>query len=343
MKVAAGLLGDLAQIPNKAAQLERSGFDAGFSSETNNDPFLPLALAAPQTRAQLFTAIAVALARNPMTVAYSACDLQTLSGGRFALGLGSQIEAHISKRFSMPWSRPAARMKEFVQALHAIWDCWYDGKPLAFDGEFYQHRLMTPMFTPQGLQNLPRPRVYLGGVGPKMTETAGAVADGFIAHGFTSASYMRAVTLPALVRGLEASGRQREDFELICPVMVVAGETEQQFLTVREQVRSQLAFYGSTPAYRAVLEHHGWGALQDDLNTLSKQGRWAEMSGLISDDMLATLAVVSETVDALPEHLLAQYGDLLDCWMCTFAVDDSEHQRQLNQQLQAQPSTFPKH
>lgn len=333
MKIAAGLFGELAQIPERARAVDAAGFDAGFSSETNNDPFLAPVLAAPHTKAQLFTAIAVALARSPMTVAHTACDLQTLSGGRFALGLGSQIEAHITKRFGMPWDKPVAQMREFVQALHTIWDCWYDEKPLRFEGQYYRHTLMTPMFTPK-VQGQMRPKIYTGGVGPLMTQLAGEVADGFIAHGFTSSAYMRAVTLPAIEKGLAKSGRLRADIKLICPVMVVAGETEQQFIATRERVRSQLAFYGSTPAYRAVLEFHGWGALQDELNSLSKQGRWAEMAQLIDDDVLNTLAVVSENMDLLPERLLAEYGDLIDCWMCTAECSDSERQRQINQRLQ---------
>lgn len=333
MQVARGLFGALADMPLEAARLDACGFDAGFSSETNNDPFLPLGLAAAHTKARLFTAIAVALARSPMTVAHTACDLQTLTGGKFALGLGSQIEAHITKRFGMPWGKPVAQMREFVQALHAIWDNWYEGKPLRFEGEYYRHTLMTPMFTPQ-VAGTARPKIYTGGVGPLMTQLAGEVADGFIAHGFTSSAYMREVTLPALAKGLQKSGRRREQLELICPVMVVAGDREEQFVKTRESVRSQLAFYGSTPAYRPVLEFHGWGALQDELNVLSKQGRWAEMTQLIDDEIISTLAVVSEKVDLLAERLLAEYGQMIDCWMCTYERSDSDAQLALNQQLQ---------
>ncbi len=334
MRVSAGLFGGLRDAPVRIAALEAAGYDAAYTAEIHNDPFFPLLLGAEHSKQiELFTAIAVALARNPMTLANIAHDLQQYSGGRFVLGIGSQIEAHITKRFSMPWSSPAARMREFVLAMRAIWACWYEGKKLDFRGEFYQHTLMTPMFTPPQAK-FGAPRVRMGGVGPQMTEVAGEVADGFIAHGFTSPQYMRAVTLPAIERGLQKSGRARQEFEIVCPVMVVSGETEAAFVASREATRKQLAFYGSTPAYRAVLDFHGWGDLQDELNALSKKGLWDEMTARISDEILHTLAVVCEQPQQVAALLQQHYGDLLDHWMCTIEMQDVDLQKQIIRALQ---------
>lgn len=334
MRVSAGLFGGLAGAAARIRSVEAQGYHGCYTAEINNDPFFPLLLGAEHSqRVELFTAIAVALARNPMTLANQAHDLQQFSGGRFVLGIGSQIEAHITRRFSMPWSSPAARMREFVQALRAIWACWYEGQPLDFRGEFYRHTLMTPMFMPPAPQ-YGAPRVRMGGVGPAMTEVAGEVADGFIAHGFTSPQYMRAVTLPAIERGLAKSGRQRSDFEMVCPVMVVSGEDEEAFVASREATRKQLAFYGSTPAYRAVLDFHGWGDLQAELNALSKQGQWDVMTTRITDEMLSTLAVVCEQPQQIPAALRGAYGDLLDHWMCTVEMRDADLQRAIIAELQ---------
>jgi probable F420-dependent oxidoreductase len=334
MHVSAGLLSGLAAVPDRIRELENMGYHGSYTAEVNNDPFFPLLLGAEHSeRIELFTAIAVALARNPMTLANLAHDLQQYSRGRFVLGIGSQIEAHITKRFSMPWSSPAARMREFVLAMRAIWACWYEGKKLDFRGEFYQHTLMTPMFTPTHLQYA-APRIRMGGVGPQMKEVAGEVADGFIAHGFTSPEYMRAVTLPAIERGLAKSNRTRTDFEIVCPVMVVSGETEQAFVASREIIRKQLAFYGSTPAYRAVLDFHGWGDLQNELNALSKQGLWNEMTTRITDEILQTLAVVCEKSEQIPTVLKTAYGGLMDHWMSTVEMQDQDLQKQIVQELQ---------
>jgi alkanesulfonate monooxygenase SsuD/methylene tetrahydromethanopterin reductase-like flavin-dependent oxidoreductase (luciferase family) len=210
MKIDAGLMGGLDEVPTKARELEAQGFDGLITAEMSSDPFLPLLLAAEHTeRIELMTSIAVAFARSPMILANLGNDLQAYSKGRFILGIGSQIAPHITKRFSMPWSRPAARMREFILAMRAIWDCWYKGEKLAFRGEFYTHTLMTPMFTPT---NNPHgaPRVVLAAVGPRMTEVAGEVADGMLVHGFTTERYLREVTLPAVESGLAKAGRPRD-------------------------------------------------------------------------------------------------------------------------------------
>ena len=233
-----------------------------------------------------------------------------MSQGRFLLGLGSQIKPHITKRFSMPWSSPAARMREFVLAMRAIWDTWANGTKLDFRGDFYTHTLMTPFFDP-GPNPYGNPKVFLAAVGEKMTEVVGETCDGMLCHGFTTERYMREVTVPALDRGLQKAGKTRADLELSLPSFVVTGTNEEEMAASAKGVRQQIAFYGSTPAYRPVLELHGWGGLQDELNTLSKQGEWVQMGDLITDDILHTFAVVGEP-DQLAPELLRRYGDLVE-------------------------------
>jgi len=307
-----GTLGfDPAGVVGQAAEAEAAGYDGIWSAETSHDPFLPLVLAAEHTeRLQVGTGIAVAFARNPMTLAVTANDLQTMAKGRFLLGLGSQIKPHIEKRYSMSWSHPAPRMRELILAVRAIWASWADGSRLAFRGEYYRHTLMTPMFDP-GPNPYGNPPVFLAAVGPRMTEVAGEVADGLLAHAFTTERYLREATLPALERGLAAGGRTRADLQISYPGMVVTGIDEEACLESAAVTRKQLAFYGSTPAYRPVLELHGWGDLQTELNTLSKRGAWDDMTLLIDDEMLDTFAVVG-TLDTIAAEVRARYGGLVD-------------------------------
>ena len=317
MKIDAGLMGALTSVPDAIREFEAQGFDGAVTAEMSGDPFLPLLLAAEHSeRIELMTSIAVAFARNPMVLANLGNDLQAYSKGRFILGLGSQIKPHITKRFSMPWSRPAARMREMILAMRAIWDCWYEGKRLDFRGEFYTHTLMTPMFTPT---NNPHgaPRVILAAVGPKMTEVAGEVADGLLVHGFTTPRYLANVTLPAIEAGLEKAGRSRKDFELCYPAFIVTGKDEKEWEAMRTGVSRQVAFYGSTPAYRGVLEQHGWGELQTELNALSKQGEWAAMGERITDEMLEEFAVVAEP-GKVATRLGERFGGTIDRILCTF-------------------------
>jgi probable F420-dependent oxidoreductase len=217
--------------------------------------------------------------------------------------------------------------------MRAIWDCWYGGKPLDFRGEFYTHTLMTPMFTP-GDSRFGAPKVYLAAVGPRMTEVAGEAADGLIAHGFTTDKYFREVTLPALERGLEKSGRARSDFTVTCPIFVVTGADERSFEASRSAVTKQIAFYGSTPAYRGVLEAHGWGELQSELNRLSKLGQWDEMGTRITDEILEAFAVVAEPERIVPA-LKARCGDAIDRVLCTFPVGIGGDERALIESLRA--------
>jgi len=302
MKIDGGLITDLAAVPDRVRDLEDLGYDGAVSVETGHDPFLPLALAAEHSsRVDLITSVAIALARSPMTTAYTANDLNVLSGGRMVLGLGSQIKPHIEKRFSMPWSAPAARMREFISALRAIWTSWQTGERLAFRGDHYTLTLMTPFFSP-GPSLFGPPRVFLGALGDRMCEVAGEVADGVLLHPFATDRYVRERALPAVERGLARAGRSRDSFEFGITPFVATGPDEEAVRRALAPIRQQIAFYGSTPAYRIVLELHGWGETQDELNALSKRGRWSDMAELVTDEMLDAF-VVQAPLDRLAEAL----------------------------------------
>jgi len=300
----------LDNVADAAEEIESNGYDGIFSFEGQHDPFFPLLLAAEHTeRVALTTAVAIAFARNPMNLAQIAYDLQLASHGRFRLGLGTQIKPHIEKRFSMPWSSPVERMRELVLAIRAIWARWHEGTKLDFRGDFYRHTLMTPFFDP-GPNPYGLPRIFLGGVGPRMTELAGEVADGFIVHPFGSERSMRELTVPAVQRGAERSGRGLADIEIAFPLMAVVADTEEQLAQGRDAMRPRLAFYGSTPAYKVILDVHGWGDLQPELNRLTKTGDWGAMSALITDEMVDAFCVLG-TPDDIGPRVLARYGDLV--------------------------------
>ena len=292
-------------------RLEEIGYDGAFSFEAKHDPFLPLALAAEHTKTlQLGTAIAIAFARNPMNLANLGYGLPSITVGRFWLGLGTQVRPHIEKRFSMTWSKPAARLREIVLAIRAIFSRWEGQAELDFRGEFYQHTIMIPAFDP-GPNPFGPPPIYTGGFGPLMTELAGEVADGFISHPFNSRESLLANTLPALERGLAKAGRSRESLNILSAINVVTADTEEEFAASQLAARKQLAFYGSTPAYAPTLVHHGWGELHEELNRMSKQGKWDDMTHLIDDEILHTLAVVGERHE-IAEKLRARFDGIAD-------------------------------
>ena len=310
MKVDAGGYSATVDAAGESARkAEADGYDGWWAVETQVDPFLACAVAAERTEGiEVGTGIAVALARNPMTVALQANDLQALSGGRFILGLGSQIKPHITRRYSMPWSKPAARMREFILAIRAIWETWGNGTPLDFEGDFYTHTLMAPFFDP-GPNPHGNPKIMLAAVGPLMTQAAGEVADGILIHGFSTERYLREATLPALEKGFEKAGRTREGFEITAPAFVVARDTEEEIAEGVAFIKNQIAFYGSTPAYRPVLEAHGWGELQEELRAMTKRGEWDSMSELIDDEVLNAFAVVGTPEEAIAE-VKHRYGDI---------------------------------
>lgn len=291
---------DLAAARTVYRELEDLGYDRAFSFEAKHDPFLPLAVAAEHTsRIDLGTAVAIAFARTPMTLANAGWDLQSLTGGRFTLGIGSQIRPHVEQRFSMPWSAPAARLREMVHAIRAIWDAWQHGTPLDFRGDFYTHTRMVPAFDPGPSPHGPPP-ILTAGVGPLMTEVAGEVADGFLVHPVNTRRSLQEITLPALARGAARAGRDPAEVEVVCVCIVVTGRDEDQLRASREAVREQLAFYGTTPAYAPVFELHGHGDLPPVLRSMARNGRWSEMAGLIDDDLLETVAVVGEPDQIAP-------------------------------------------
>jgi len=334
MKVDGGIGWELDKVASEAADLEAMGYSGILSAETSHDPFFPLLVAAQNTqRVDLMTSIAVAFARSPMILANIGHDLNAASGGRFVLGLGSQIKPHISKRFSMPWSSPAARMREFILAMRAIWANWHQGEELAFTGKFYTHTLMTPFFTPTN-NDFGAPRVFLAAVGPMMTEVAGEVADGVIIHAFTTEKYLRETTLPALERGFAKAGKTRADFEISYPVFVVTGSNEDELAQATQAIRQQIAFYGSTPAYKPVLDSIGAGELQAELNAMSKQGRWVEMGELIDGDMLSAFAVVGEP-QTIAGQIISRYGDIIDRTSAAYANIPREDRVDIIRQLTA--------
>ncbi len=304
-----GVSSNFANVRGDAKEQEDQGYDGLWVPETSHDPFVPLALMADATETvQLGTSIVVAFAQNPMSLAYSANDIQLLSGGRFILGLGSQIKPHITKRFSMEWSRPAARMREMIAALNAIWASWNSDEKLNFRGDFYQHTLMTPFFDP-GVNPHGPPKIALAGVGELMTQVAGEAAHVFLSHGFSTEKYLREVTIPNLEKGATKAGRSLDEIEVTAPGFVVTGDTDEEMVKAAAATRQQIAFYGSTPAYRGVLEAHGWGELQTELNAMSKQGEWGPMGELITDEILETFAVVGPP-ESIPAAINRRYGDV---------------------------------
>jgi probable F420-dependent oxidoreductase len=302
---------DPATVGARFAELEAAGYDDAYSFESRHDPFLPLAAAATTTRTLgLGTAVAIGLARNPMVLAETGNDLQAMTGGRFMLGLGSQIRPHIERRFSETWSAPARRMRELVLAIKAIWSSWDGTGPLDFEGEFYRHTLMTPAFDPGPNPHGPAP-VLIGGFGPDMVAAAGEVADGLIVHPFTTRRSFEELTLPALDRGLARSGRSRAEVDVVWVTSVVTWSSDEERATAMTSARAQFGFYGSTPAYRPTLDRHGWGDLQPELNRLSKLGRWNDMADRIPDELVETVAVVGPR-DEIAGRLVERAAGLAD-------------------------------
>ncbi|HTR71467.1 MAG TPA: TIGR03617 family F420-dependent LLM class oxidoreductase [Mycobacteriales bacterium] len=311
MRIDAGIAGNVDGVAGAARAAETGGFSTAWIAELEHDPFLQCLQALEATSTlRIGTAIAVAFARSPMTTATTGYDLARYGKGRFILGLGSQIKPHIERRFSMQWSHPAARMREFVVAMRSIWSCWRDGTPLDFRGEFYTHTLMTPMFVPASHQWGPPP-VFIAGVGPKMTQVAGEVADGFIFHGFTTERYLHEVTLPALRAARAGAGKTMEGFTVCGPAFLATGASDAEIEASKQRIRKQLAFYASTPAYAPVLELHGWGDLQPVLRVMSVRGKWDEMADLITDEMLGEFAAVGTPDEVAPE-LVRRFSDVAD-------------------------------
>jgi probable F420-dependent oxidoreductase len=294
-----------------ARAAEVLGFAGLWTSETRHDAFLPLAIAANETeRIELGTSVAIAFSRSPMEMAQTAWDLQDLSGGRFILGLGTQVRAHVRRRFSMPWDRPVARLREYILALRAIWRSFQSDGPLNFEGEFYRHTLMTPFFNPGAIEH-PDVPIYIAGVNTGLARLAGEICDGFHVHPFHSPEYVRATVKPAIAEGAEKESRNPGEVELATSVFVITGESGEEIGEQREKLRAQISFYASTPTYRTVLEAHGWEEVGERLGNLARDKRWEDMPSLVTDEMLDAFAVeaaLGEVGDALKER----YEGLID-------------------------------
>lgn len=310
MKVDAPLTNDLRRVAQHATHQEALGYDGLRLAELNHDPFMPLAIAAEHTEhVELVTSVAVAFARNPMSLAVQAHDLNAYSHGRFVLGIGSQVKPHIERRFSMPWHKAAAQMREFIEAMNAIFDCWYEGKRLQYVGEYYQHTLMPATFTPNNT-DAPRPRIALSATGPLMTKVAAETADGMIMHPFSSEKYMREVTIPAIEAGLAIRGRALSDFELDYAPMIATGRTDEALEKAIAVLRDRIAFYGCTVAYKPVLDIHGWGELQDELIGLNRAHETQAMASLITDEMVQTIGIVGSPEDVV-DKMKSRFGGLI--------------------------------
>ncbi len=305
----------------RARELVAAGVAGLFTLEGPHDVFLPLAAAAGAVETDLMTNVAIAIPRSPMHLAHAAYDLQLLSRGRFRLGLGSQVRPHIERRYGATWSRPAARMREAVLAVQAILRSWQDGTPLDFRREFTQHTLMPPTFVP-GPNPYGVPPVLLGALGPVMTRTAAEVADGLLVMPFHSHRHVRERTLPAVDEGLARAGRTRADLAILPQAIVAMGRTDAELAAATTGVRGLLAFYGSTPAYLPVLEVEGWAEVQPELNRLSKQGDRAAMLGLVTDEMVDTLAVRGTPQECAAE-VTRRFGDLAERACCYFPGYDA--------------------
>jgi probable F420-dependent oxidoreductase len=313
------------EVADRARALAGTGVAGLFSFEGPNDVFIPLVLAAGVAPVDLMTNVAIAFPRSPVHLAHAAWDLQALSGGRFRLGLGSQVRAHVERRYGATWSHPAARMREVVLAVKAVLAAWEGEAPLDFRGRFTTHTLMTPAFDP-GPNPFGPPPVLLGALGPQMTEVAAEVADGLLVMPFNSRRHLEERTVPAIERGLATAGRKRDDLEVIGEVIVATGRTEREQQAAVEGVRWLVAFYASTPAYRPVLEVEGWGDLQPELNALSKRGEWVAMAQRVDPAMVETIAVCG-TPEECADQIAGRFEDVADRVCCYFPGYDIPDER----------------
>ncbi len=312
MKLSTNLAVDsLQDVAEPAKKIEDLGFESLYISERQHEPFMQLAVAATATnRIKLGPEIALAFPRNPMVLAYTAWDLQNATNGRFILGLGTQVKAHNERRFGLKWEAPGPKLREYLLAIRAIWDCWQNGTKLNFEGKFFNFSLMTPMFNPGPLE-VPRPAIYIGAVSPYNCRTAGELADGFHAHGFHTVRSLRENVINNIEVGLQKAGRKRSDFTINAPVMAIMGDSKKEMDVMRERVREMVGFYGSTSAYKRMFEAEGWEDKFIRLRDKSRNNEWDTMANEITDEMLDEFAVTG-SYDEIPGLLEAKYGDMLD-------------------------------
>jgi len=306
VKIDVALAQSVFPAAERACALEATGVDGVHSFENGHDVFFPLVAAASVCRLDLMTNLAMAFPRSPLHLAYAANDLHQLSEGRFRLGLGTQIKAHIEKRYGATWDKPVKQMRETVLATKAILESWHDGTKLDFRGQYTQHTLMTPAFSPEK-NPYGMPKILVGALGPKMNEMAAEVADGNLVMPFNTHKHMRERTMPAIEAGLGKAGKSRDDIEIVAEVIVGVGRNEEELERARA-IKFTMAFYSSTPNYKAVLDTEGWGDVQPELNAMTKQGLWADLPLLITDDMMHTIGVYG-TPDQVAEEIVARFGD----------------------------------
>ncbi len=328
---------DLASVPSGAREVEHVGFDGFVTGEIKTDPFIPLALAATTTeRISLTTAVAIAFPRSPTITAMMSWDLQTLSHGRFILGLGTQVKGHIERRYGMTWAPPVPRLREYIRSLRAIWDCWQNGTPLDVRGTYYNLSLMVPLFNPGPIKH-PQIPIHLAAINKHICQLAGEMCDGIRPHPITTRKFITEIMLPSADLGAKRAERRLENFEVAISPLVAVGEDERELAERVRDVRARIAFYASTRTYRAVFEAHGWGGLVEELHELSVQKRWEEMPGRISDEMLETIAVVG-TYGDVAQKILKRYGDFATRIEFSLPVrkpGDAERLRRVVQELQS--------
>lgn len=313
MKLDAVLAVDAAHLSDAgkiARAAEAIGFGTLWTPETKHNAFFPLLLAADHTaEIRLGTAVAIAFPRSPMVTAQIAWDLQAFSGGRFVLGLGTQVKAHIERRYGMLWEAPVPKLREYIQALRAIWQNWQTGARLNFKGRFYEHTLMSPFFNPGPISH-PEIPIYIAGVNEGLARLAGELCEGFHVHPFHSVRYLRELVLPQIAAGAQKSGRDPQQVALTSSVLLITGPNEAAIENMRNFAREQIAFYASTPTYRVVLETHGWSEIGERLSGLAAEKRWAEMPKLVTDEMLAVFAVEAP-LDRIGKALRERYEGVL--------------------------------
>lgn len=295
-------------IVDNACRAEKYGYDVLSTSETDHNPFLPLVLAAEHTsQISLQTSIALAFARSPMDLAYIAWDLQSLSKGRFTLGLGSQVRGHIVRRFNMNWTAPGPRMRECIIGLRHIWRSWQNEEELNFKGDFYSFNLMPPVFNPGSIEH-PEIKIAVAAVNPNMLRVAGEVADGVLLHSFNTPKYTREVVLPNIREGAAITGRSLEDVDIRGGGFIIVGRSEEDIQRKRDDTKKRIAFYASTRSYSSVMNLHGWNDTHQKLYRMSVDGKWAQMAGEITDEMLDTFAVCG-TYDTIVRNIKSTYGE----------------------------------
>ena len=333
MKVGTGMQGGLvAEIPQRVRKAEELGYDFFSTSETKHNPFVTAALAAEHaSHAQVRTSIALAFARSPMDTAYMTWDLQSLSGGRFQLGLGSQVRGHIVRRFNMPWGRPAARMREYIQAMRHIWGSWQNGTRLNFQGDFYNFNLMPPFFTPDPIEH-PDIKIYIAAVNERMLQVAGEVCDGVLLHSFGTFKYINDVVVPNLRIGAEKAGRTLADIDINGGGYIITGPSEEHIERSRQEVKNAISFYASTRSYAPVMNHHGWNETAQRLYRMSVENKWSEMGALITDEMLDEFAIVG-SYDEIVDKIKDTFGPFASSLSFSIPVDSGEDEEILKDMI----------